>query len=337
MIYEEIEYPKFKQMSNFIGEDTTVSQFLEEVKDILFNTIYLDSNFYNVVLYRTSYKIEEADEVIKELADGKPIRYYNLECYTKINCVEAKFLITNNIEIIGKFDLLYMHENSSINRNIYNKFGTTTLVYKIKFSPFKNIVNLTENLSITNYEELEITEKNMEILESDIRMKDLVCKKKISFIKSLDVAIEKYVSEATPELKILDKQKTNILVLCANNTSIKREKYKIIMKKLLGTDVSFENADVYFLGKDIAKETAYITRASLYNVTCNDKFDVIIIEHCFYEVAQENLELIRSFLDERGMIITPNYSKVSFSDILDELGMIKIIRGEYIGLINEKN
>lgn len=333
MIYKHIKYPSFKKISEHVDENMYADEFISATKDLIFETIVLDENYYNVALYSIKRDLnEEVENVIKELANNKQIRYYEIETITQIPTTSYNFLILNNVEIQGKFDLLFLHILLYSNEvNVYNKLKTTTIIDKKSMnSHFKNLIQLRDNLYIMEYEEKTIRNDHSIPLSSDIIMSDLVFDKKISFAKSFMNAINTYINKRLVYMDIENKDKVNILVMCASNRSIKLKKYKEIIKDVLGDDTSFENCDTYFIGLDISvEEDPYVRRGLLQNIVTQDKFDIIVSEHCMYSIFFPNLNFIKSLLKNDGIIISFDHEKQGY-----DLGMEKIVGTRYAAFFN---
>lgn len=323
-----VDYPIFQEYYDLYGNsDITVSEFINIID--FKQTIILDSNYYNVIVHSSLKQTMKYLDAINELSEDKKIKFYEITNDVELRCVEREFSILDDLNIVGNFDLFVLISSSHnyTNMRLFQKFQTLTLY--LRKIPSKldelNSINIDENLLLIEYEELNFIPRRKSVeYYCDIKLSELNCNPHLNVIKSLNKVIDRYLHSI--KIEIQNNEKTNILILYADNGTINNQKYKRIIKELLGNDIIFDDVDAYYLGINIGiNNPPFINRGSINNIECEGKFDIILSEHCPLKVFNDNLELFKSLLKDKGMIIIPDYKIKNIN------GLRKIIENRYIG------
>lgn len=178
-------------------------------------------------------------------------------------------------------------------------------------SCFFNVIYVSNKGSTIQYKNIV----NDEILPiSDIKPSDIeiYLDYELNIFDSIKRANDLYIKNTKRKIT-LDMNKTNILVLCANDRSIKEQKYKKILKKisnnnnLINNNDNQEKENVYYVGFDISFESENKIRCDISNLSVNGKFNIVISEHCPFFVINKNIEKISSITINNGCLITPAY------------------------------
>lgn len=106
----------------------------------------------------------------------------------------------------------------------------------------------------------------------------------------------------------LERESTNILVMCSTTPSINRRKFYTIMQRSIGDNgISIKDCNIYHIGKDIYREYGNVFRGTIerFEVINNCKFDIIISEHCPTVSLMSSIGHIRRLLKDAGVLITP--------------------------------
>jgi len=301
----KIEHKKFDELSEIVNDDTTVSEFISNVNYKL--PIFLDQNYHNVLVYNGKCDL---------ISNEKETRYYNISSDIEIKSTNHKISMLDYLEINGNFDQLYMNcsYNSINDLNFFNRIGKNAIVFctNIIFSFFVEMkyTVIDKNLFYVEYQEIKNNNYYKELKCCNIKISDLNVENRVNVFDSLNIAVENYMNSIKININVIDIQKTNILVLCADNRSIRNKKCEKIIKKILQEDFSFENCDFYFVGIDVTEDKPFIYNSYVQNISSNNKFDIVLLEHCPSFVVESNYSLIRNLVDNNGMIICPDYKEL---------------------------
>lgn len=156
------------------------------------------------------------------------------------------------------------------------------------------------------------TDLSFEINDSDITLDHFL---RWTSSKNLDqTTLDEYVKdfihsyiERSPHKIRLLRGSFNILVMCSNTPSIRRQKFLDILQRSTGSDIGLDDSVIYQIGKDIYKEDNTIFRGIIERLEIlNDiKFDMIISEHCPTVSLVNSLGHIKRLLKDEGALITP--------------------------------
>lgn len=339
---QTIDFPTFRECYGLYGNsDITVTEFIDRID--FRQTLILDPNYYNIVLHGSTKEITKNIDLIKELSNGKEVKIYKMANDVMLPCVEHTFSVLDYLTVVGNFDLFILFTSTCGYKivkmfNFYKTLTLTSLLYSEKISSKLSKTNqsnqstkIDENLSLIEYQEINSKDVKYVFYDCDIKLSELDCNPRSNVVKSLNKAIKNYLASIKLKIEIQNSEMTNILVLCANNITIKRQSYRNIVKYLLGKDVTFDDVDTYYVGVDIGiNKEPFVNRGYINNIECEGKFDVILSEHCPDSAFNENLELLKSLLKDDGMIIIPDYTRKN----VEGLRMV-INKNRYIGYMKE--
>ena len=115
-------------------------------------------------------------------------------------------------------------------------------------------------------------------------------------------------------------KKYSILVLCANNSSFVNQKWSKILRAVDKTtkiiDHNLEEYKVYYVGKDLTEVLPFRIEGEISNILHElGKFDIIINEHCSYQVfTNKTQRLIVEHMKDTGLFVTPDYTRFNFNE-----------------------
>lgn len=307
-----IQWPSFKEYYTIFGSpEQELSEFIELVqneKTLIKDPIVLDPKYYNVLLNITTV-ISEFKKIITDKAHklGKKVRIYKYETSKKLGVYyEQNLPIIENVNFVGNFDLVVVtrHLNDGIENGKRFKCDVGVITFN----------NSIINLEIINYENLPVvtSSKVEEKIKTNFKLGQFLDYVDFdeSVFEALDLAIREYLEKSEVNF-ILDASKVNILVLCADDHSIKTRRAEKLINNVLG-EVRYENTDFYYVGYNILnEELPFIRRGSAKNVTLFDdliKFDIILVEHCDHRIFNTNAWHYYSILKDDGIIVSPEYS-----------------------------
>lgn len=156
-----------------------------------------------------------------------------------------------------------------------------------------------------------------DINDSDITLKDFISfgnflnLDRIPIDEHLKNFIHNLVDNTINKIR-LTKNAFNVLIMCSNTPSIKREKFVSILQRCIDDNVFLsEDTIVYHIGKDIYQTTPnYIFRGTIDKLDLEGsvKFDMIVSEHCPTISLTESISHIRRLLKHNCVLITPSTS-----------------------------
>lgn len=304
----------------------------------LFKSIILDEKYFNIIIDSSTFdKLNEDNNLNTELhgylskITDKEIMYYTFKDYLYLICLGKPNLIFEYIDVVGNFDLIIIDLDGGLRKITYfaNKYQSKILAmaddyliedYNDDFndSPLKfNSVKISDNFKIIAYNfngtsnKIEIFPKNNDILIGDLDMIELIYGSDI--LSCMDNLIINFIENTKVSIK-LNKNKFNILVMCAEDKSIINEVYKNILEELNCSIEKNGNEDIYYVGYNInIPNKPYINRVSVENLKLigDTKFDLVISEHCPFSVILNNSNLILSLMAEQADLISPFYKNVN--------------------------
>jgi hypothetical protein len=302
---ETISYHPFdRYYLKYNTKNLTVSQFVNLCINDIDNLpiLNLDSNYYNVLTLKKN--------IINNITTDKPIKYYHLIVNNKNNILHNSECAIMKMIVNGNFDLIIISDN--INKDIVGYLSNR----------FKcDILHYDKNLE--KYKEKELSKYNFKVKDNDILLSDILpyINQINELIKAITDAYDIYIDNIKRSFT-LNKDKINILVLCATTESIIIEKFKRIIYKTIG-DCNYDNTSIYYIGKHIYIENDNILRCTINGLSLGDKsakFDIIISEHCPFPAFYNAYEKLYNILNDDGYIISPNYktdNNIEFSNLFE--------------------
>lgn len=334
------KWPTFKQCIDMVGSsDQTVYEFIESIRNSegLLHPVKLMDEFYNVFTFKTP-SVEILEFINRKANEsGRPLKLYFYEIMININGYGDSPFILDYINIEGNPDLVISYNYVDYGIKLSQRYKCdiiTRCPYNYKFDERVSSTDVYikhDNIigrSITSYSRREC----------DIKISELIpnIKDSDSVFFFLDKSIRRLIESLQIEILPLA-NRTNILVACANDTSIKKNLSKKIMNSVLGNSI-YSDTDFYYLGFDIADiSNPYVIRGSINKlILSNDglvKFDIILIEHCMYTLLNKNILRLYNMLNENGLIISPTY-KDKIPVVYDYFNII-IENKDYMALIKK--
>lgn len=326
----QINYPSFQQFINFSDEkdgkltDALISFFESVDSDVCPNIIETE---FNILVFNTATKLISGsvnkiiDEYENKLGRIKSeIKVFIIDWIYPIDVIGElpqvtyvlpKLLMQNKFSIvicqneILRTDIMphikdYINNNGilivdkSHGINSDNVHGWTKIKLLESFHTYEPIISDRYNIEYN-------------INDSDITLSDFVSftgNKKDSLYDYLKEFI-KYIIERKQVKLRLNSKINNILVLCEDDNSIRKNKYLSILQNCIG-EIDFDSIETYHIGKNIAKQNLpYIARCNInnYYLINSTKFKIIISNICPILLITHNIDSIRNLLDKRGALI----------------------------------
>lgn len=322
-----ISWPTFKQCLNRVGSMyQTVYEFIENIKneDGLINTLELNNECYNVfTFFEPTNKLLDF-LTLKANECKRKLMIYNYDTMIYISGYGYTPFILDYIKIQGNPDLVICINVNEYGIKLGQKYGCDIIVQSKDMSN-----NATEILPDLFYiKNNNIIGRSISI--SDKRKYNVKIAELIPFINeysqvftAINNAIRTFYESTHIEI-ILNSNRTNILVLCADDYTIKSERSKTILNIILDKP-KYENTDFYYLGYNISEtKDPYIIRGSVNNLKLNGSiyFDIILIEHCPYPVFSNNILNLKNILKNNGLIVSPNFADHMISKVYEEFDRV---------------
>lgn len=138
------------------------------------------------------------------------------------------------------------------------------------------------------------------------------------------------------ELRLSNKH-YNVLIVCTNDFDIKNGKVMEYINECMQGEIEIEeDSKLHHIGSDISvNQNPHINRCLIPNLRVNtdNKFDLIISNHCIYTTLNLNIAHLKSLLNPGGSIIISNSSNVKYSD--HDFRVYKINNGKHLMLVKE--
>lgn len=186
--------------------------------------------------------------------------------------------------------------------------------------------------------------------KDNIRNSDITLEKFISYNSSknlekteLDLYLHDFISwlleRETIELNLSSKN-YNVLIICTNDYDIKSGKVMEYINDCLSDNIEIEDdSKLHHIGSDISvNKNPHINRCLIPNlrVNSNNKFDLIISNHCIYTTLNLNINHLKSLLNPGGSIIVSNSStssNLTSENVIGDLKVYKINNGRHLMLV----
>lgn len=359
-----ISYPSVSQFLDFIeikkySNGEKISKVLKDFFESTYSEVYpnIDDSDFNILVVNTNTKIinREIEKIVNEYENiigdiERNIKVFNINYVYPLDIIGELPQITHMLpEMVmrKKFKIIVcqnelFHNSIILDLTRYITPNGILVVDKKKDLDPLDIkgwdnINLLDSyysfVKVNSYRE----NNNYNINNIDITIDTF-----LSFISPLNInitGIDEYLSiffKWYLDKKIinieLDNYKDNILVLCSNDLSIKKDKYISILEECMGCYFNKNNIDVYHVGKNICyEEYPFINRGIIdnINVTDNCKFDVIISDNCPMMTITSNSQHICKLLKKGSVLIVPKTKKE-----FDNFQTVQICTNDYSAFIS---
>lgn len=339
-----ISYPSTSKFLEFIekkeySNDSKISDVLNDFFESKESDVVpmINESDFNILVFNTNTKQITGDvqRILNEYQDKldtitKSIKVYSIDYVYPIDIIgnlpqlthmlpklsmQNKFsliicqnellktcLPTHFKDYINDHGLLIMDKNSSLNFDNIQGWNRVKLLES--FHTFEPI--------ISNREELEYN-----IYDSDLKLSQLLLYSTSNNLDRLELNeylsgfIRTYIQNNIVEVK-LSRKLINVLIMCSDESSIKRNKCLAILQRCIGINFDYDLVEFYHIGKNILhEEYPYISRCLVnnFNLLNSTKFDVIVSDSCPIVVINSNIQYISNLLKSEGGLILPKTKK----------------------------
>lgn len=339
-----ISYPSVAQFLNFIeNKGYSNEKKLSEILNDFFESTYsevcpvIEESDFNILVINTNTKTinSEVEKIVIDYENvvgdiEKQIKVFIINYIYPIDVIGELPQLTHMLPDVimkRKFNIIVC-QNELFESNIVPNLNKYIRKNGILVMDKKKGLNPSE---IAGWDYLKLLESYYSFTKRDtysstlnynINKTDIDIDTFLSFTSSLNInntGLDEYLYSFIKchlERKMinveLDKNKDNILVMCSNDLSIKRNKYVAILQRCMGSDFDTSNLNIYHLGKNIGYENyPFINRGIIdnFNVTGGYKFDIIISDSCPMMIITSNSNHISKLLKRGCVLIVPKTSK----------------------------